>query len=249
MKHLRLLAHFARIFLVLSSAPKPSWATAPSHSATDALSPELVLQSVQRAYARQGDFTAHFIQTYIDKLSGRQRRETGQLWVKADGRVRFAYQTPERKDFVFDGNEAFFYEPDNAQVTVFAHFADSPVAQAMQFLWGQGEMRRLFSASSCASVDSAAALCPKPSPQEHAVRLTPRSPLPTVHHVGIIVDAASFRVRRSVVYDPLGNKTCYEFDRLTAGTPIEQKTFAFVVPDGVSVLRAPPMDKPAKKSQ
>lgn len=249
MKCVRLIGYFGLLLCVLGSAPKASWATTRIKNASNAPSPEAVLQRVQRVYAQQGDFTAQFVQIYADKLSGRQRRESGQMWVKTDGRVRFAYQIPERKDFVFDGNQAFFYEPDNAQVTVFEHFADSPVAQTMQFLWGQGDITRLFVASACPSSKSAAALCPSAAATEHVVQLTPRSPLPTVHHIALVVDAASSRVLRSVVYDPLENQTCYEFDKLAIGTPIAGKTFAFIIPSGVSVLRAPPMDKPAAQSQ
>lgn len=207
--------------------------------------PKALLDRVQKAYAAQGDFSAHFSQTYVDKLSGRHRDESGQMWVKADGRVRFAYQVPEPKDFVFDGNQAYFYEPDNAQVTVFEHFADSPVAQAMQFLWGQGDVSRLFAASACPAAHEGSELCPTPAAGETSIQLTPRSPLPTVHHVALVVEVASAQVLRSVVYDPLDNQTRYSFDKLTSNKPIAAKTFAFEIPNGVSVLRAPPMDKPA----
>ncbi|MEK7704525.1 MAG: outer membrane lipoprotein carrier protein LolA, partial [Myxococcota bacterium] len=68
------------------------------------------------AYKRGGDFSADFTQTYTDKLRGKSRTESGNLWVKADGRVRWSYTKPESKDFVFDGQQAYFYEPENAQV-------------------------------------------------------------------------------------------------------------------------------------
>ena len=44
---------------------------------------------------------------------------------------RWSYLDPVPKDFVFTGERAFFYEPDNAQVTVFEQFKDSPHADLM----------------------------------------------------------------------------------------------------------------------
>jgi outer membrane lipoprotein-sorting protein len=245
MKPTRLGVRLWAFVCVLVCIPVIGRAAPPAKAGAASLTPDAVLQQVQKAYAKQGDFTAHFAQSYIDKLSGRHRDESGQMWVKADGRVRFAYQKPEPKDFVFDGNQAFFYEPDNAQVTVFEQFADSPIAQAMQFLWGQGQISQLFAASVCPPRAGDKELCPPAAAGELVVQLVPRSPLPTVHHVALVVDAASWRVVRSVVYDPLENQTIYRFDKLSAGEPIAAKTFAFEIPSGVSVLRAPPMDKAA----
>ena len=70
------------------------------------------------------------------------------LWAKPDGRVRWSYLDPVRKDFVFDGEAAYFYEPENAQVTVFERFQDSPLANAVQFLWGQGDIEATFDVGS-----------------------------------------------------------------------------------------------------
>lgn len=209
-------------------------------SASVAPTPQALLAQVQRAYAQQGDFQAQFTQAYVDALSGRSRQERGKMWVKADGRVRFAYQTPEAKDFVFDGNTAYFYEPANAQVTLFEHFADSPMAQAMQFLWGQGALSRLFDVAACPADRATAPACPNVEPGEQVVVLRPRQPLPTVEHVALVVDAQGTRVRRSIVYDALHNQTRYTFDDVQFGQAIDAARFTFVIPSGVSVLRAPP---------
>lgn len=199
--------------------------------------PDQLVAQVQAAYHKGGDMTATFTQTYSDKLRGKKRVETGNLWVKTDGRVRWSYASPVRKDFVFDGTTAYFYEPDNAQVTVFERFGDSPIANAMQFLWGQGELRKSFEVQAC---DTS---CAEPSqagakPGEVAVRMVPKEGIAAVDHAVLWVDEKAQRVRRSLVYDPLGNVTEYQFSEVKLGTPIDGAKFAFTVPQGVSLLKA-----------
>jgi outer membrane lipoprotein-sorting protein len=237
-----MLSRSAPIKRLLGCALACSFAAAwPPRLAAAQPTPQTLLAQVQRAYADGGDFEARFTQTHLDALSGRSRQESGQMWVKADGRVRFAYRAPEPKDFVFDGNTAYFYEPQNAQVTIFEHFADSPAAQAMQFLWGQGSLTQLFDVATCTPPTAEVPeVCPEVGPHEQAVQLRPRQQLPTVEHVALVIDTQAHRVRRSVVYDPLHNQTRYAFEELRFVAPLAANRFAFTIPSGVSVLRAPP---------
>ncbi|MEO1174531.1 MAG: outer-membrane lipoprotein carrier protein LolA, partial [Myxococcota bacterium] len=152
-------------------------------------------------------------------------------WAKTDGRVRWSYRAPTRKDFVYTGRAAYFYEPENAQVTVFESFEDSPLANAIRFLWGQGSILETFNVSACD------AKC-RPSEKTHtSVLLKPKEALPSVERIQLTVDGDG-RVRRSVVFDPIGNRTEYRFDEVRFGTPVADKKFAFTVPDGVSIIRA-----------
>lgn len=199
---------------------------------TAPLDPTAVVARVGATYRAGGDMTARFTQTYTDKLRGKSRVESGQMWVKKDGRVRWSYQAPEQKDFVFDGRVAFFYEPENTQVTIFEHFKDSPIAQALQFLWGQGEVEKVFAIGPCQKD------CPAPEPHVMAVQLTPKEPLPTVHHVVMRIDTAAYLVQASTVVDPLGNTNVYAFNQPQFGAKLDNAKFDFTPPTGVSILRA-----------
>lgn len=205
------------------------------------LDPAAVVARVGATYRAGGDMTAQFTQTYTDKLRGKTRVESGQMWVKKDGRVRWSYQQPEHKDFVFDGNVAYFYEPDNAQVTLFEHFKDSPIAQALQFLWGQGEVQKIFTIGPCEKD------CPTDlEGKAIAVQLTPKRALPSVNHVVMRIDANAYVVQSSTVVDPLGNKNVYAFSKAQFGAKLDDAKFDFTPPTGVSILRAPDMSGPAE---
>ncbi len=196
-----------------------------------AASPDATIARVQQTYQR-GDLCAAFEQTYVEKLRGKKRVESGRLWAKRDGRVRWTYEKPVHKDFVYDGKKAWFYEPDNAQVTEFEKFEQSPLWGAVRFLWGQGKLSDTFDISSCT------ANCPKAEPGTELVTLTPKKPVAAIDHVVLEIDPASGLVRRSVAYDALGNRTEYAFSDVQIGCNVPAKKLDFEVPKGVSVVRA-----------
>lgn len=191
---------------------------------------EATLARVQASYAK-GDLCAAFEQTYVEKLRGREKVESGRLWAKRDGRVRWTYQKPAHKDFVYDGKKAWFYEPENNQVTEFDSFEDSPLWNALRFLWGQGRLTDTFAVSACTSG------CPPVAPTSALVMLTPKTPLAAVDKVFLEIDPGAARVRRSVVYDTLGNRTEYAFTDVTIGCEVKAGKFVFERPPNVNVIR------------
>ena len=196
------------------------------------VSPTEAVAQLQATYKNVGDMTAKFEQVYIDKLRGKKHAEQGSLWMKTDGRVRWSYSQPERKDFIFDGKVAYFYEPENAQVTVFEHFEESPLAHALHYLWGQGDIAKTFEVGPCKGI------CPQPNPGDAVFQMTPRNALPSVDHIVLCIDGKTQRVRESVVFDPLGNRTEYRFSEVQFGGHINAQKFDFTIPAGVSVLKA-----------
>ena len=199
---------------------------------------EQVVARVQETYALRRDITANFTQTFIDNLSGTRRVEAGTLWAQSNGKVRWSYHSPVRKDFIYDGATAYFYEPDNAQVTVFERFEDSQLSSVVRFLWGQGDLMSTFDISPCD------AQCSVGLEHELLLALKPKQAIPSIQRVVLAVDVRTARIGRSVVYDPLGNSTEYALSDLRFDMAIDDKKFDFKVPDGVSVLRAAMAGRP-----
>jgi outer membrane lipoprotein carrier protein len=207
------------------STPAPAQHTlAPSREA------EGLLGRVQDTYRNGGDLTATFSQTYIDRLRPIGRTESGRLWAKKDGRARWRYEVPEVKEFVFDGKRAYFYEPENAQVTIFDNFVDSPVWDALRFVWGQGEIGHAFRAEDCRS-------CQIGQRKSLVVALWPKEPLANIDHLWLGIDPTALTVCGAIVFDPLGNRTEYAFEEIKFGAKLPDAKFVFTIPKGVSVLR------------
>jgi outer membrane lipoprotein carrier protein len=207
--------------------------------AAAAPTPEIVVQNVKAAYDKAGDIEAAFTQTYFEKLRGKTRTESGHLWATKDGRVRWEYREPVPKYFVFDGKDAFFYEPENAQVTEFEKFEDSDLSNALRFLLGRGDLAKRFEVRACEKG------C-ETTGGELVVALWPREKLPGVDHIHFKVDAKTWRVNESIVFDPLGNRTEYRFSGVIFGAKIPKEMFTFKVPEGVQRLKAT-IGGPAKK--
>lgn len=187
---------------------------------------------VQATYDSQSDISAEFTQSYMDSLRGTTREESGRLWAKQDGRVRWTYMKPVRKDFVYTGTAAYFYEPESAQVTVFEDFKQSQLSQALRFLWGQGELQSSFEIQACETE------CKRATAAQKVLVLWPKVPIATVDKILLVVDSDSASVVRSVVIDPLGNETKYKLTNFDKTKLVDERLFDFQVPEGVSVLKA-----------
>jgi outer membrane lipoprotein carrier protein len=53
--------------------------------------------------------------TEVYRGSGMERTETGTLWLKKPGKMRWEYRSPREKLFVSDGKDAWFYVPADRQ--------------------------------------------------------------------------------------------------------------------------------------
>lgn len=203
------------------------------------LSPEAVLQSVRAKHQLSEDISYTFSQTWVDELRGSRSPETGTILVKKDGRFRWAYQQPERKDFIFDGTRAWLYEPSKSQATEFEGFASSAASQALQFLWGRGQLDTLFNLDWCTEA------CPKGDNQK-LLELRPKKPLATLERMVVQIDATTYQILGAVSYDPMGNQTVYSLSKPVLGNVHKESWFEFQVPKGVNVIRVNMAGTPAK---
>ena len=192
--------------------------------------PGALLTRVQKTY-RGKSVQADFCQIYTDAVVGQRPAERGTLQASGDGRVRFDYVTPTAKHFVFDGNTAYFFEPEAAQVTIMEQFADGPAARTMALLWGEGALSSTFQSAWCSHK------CPSTAAHQRALTLTPLAPMAGVERIDLVVNVKSFEVEATVLTDPLGNQTRYQLTHRLLGKPLGGKPFEFAVPEGVSVLR------------
>jgi outer membrane lipoprotein carrier protein len=82
--------------------------------ATAAPSVNSMARSVDEHYNRLRTLRADFTEIY--RGSGIERSESGTLWLKKPGKMRWEYRSPEEKLFVGDGKTAWLYLPAEKQV-------------------------------------------------------------------------------------------------------------------------------------
>ena len=190
---------------------------------------------VTAAYRTGGDLQANFVQAYTDAVRHKTRTEKGILRVKKDGRLRWTYTGEEKKEFIFDGKSAYFFEPDSSQVTIFENFSRSPLFGALQFLWGGTKLSKDFQVRLAGPGDD----CPLAQGGQSVLRLQPNQSLPAVSHVCLVVAQKEARVVSAQICDTLGNVTTYSFLDLRFGAALAEAQFTFAIAEGVHVLYAP----------
>lgn len=72
-----------------------------------------IAAAVDDHYNHLRSLEAQFTELY--QGAGMTRTESGILWLKKPGKMRWEYRSPREKLFVSDGKEAWFYVPDDRQ--------------------------------------------------------------------------------------------------------------------------------------
>src|SRR5437667_9984056 len=84
----------------------------------------------------QADFTE------IYQGSGIERTESGTLWLKKPGKMRWEYRSPEEKLFVGDGKDAWLYLPAEKQVHKSSMRKLEDLRSPLAFLLGKTKLEK-----------------------------------------------------------------------------------------------------------
>ena len=214
-----LLASFA--FAGVRSAPFPAY--------QPDLSP--LIDGLQRKYSHMQGLGADFVQLYSG-ADGRVIRETGQLLLKLPGKARWGYASPERKVFVSDGKNVFFYVYGEKNATV------SPIKETVDpqipflFLLGRGNLRRDFSRIELATGE------PAIGAGNQMLRLFPKRAPEEFKQLLVEVAPASFEVRRMVIFERSGARMDFLLSNVRENYVAPENHFQFTLPPGVILKRA-----------
>ena len=191
-----------------------------------------IADRVDRHYNTLATREADFTETFAG--GGVSRSESGKLWLKRPGRMRWEYRQPREKLFVTDGKQAWFYVPGERQArrTPLKQLDDlrSPLA----YLLGRTQLEKEFKGLSLASD-----LKPETTGNQ-VLRGVPR------HMAGVtqvvLEVAPDGRFSRIVVEGEDGSKTGFRFTNQRENAPIPDTRFRFAPPPGVETLEAEQLD-------
>lgn len=185
-------------------------------------------RAIQTHYQQVRDFTATFEQAYVGGALKRRTVETGVVAIRKPGRMRWDYETPEKKLFIADGTRMYFYVPADKQVRISAMPDAGRVPTPILFLAGRGDLLRDF------SVDEV------PSPAgvtgTRALRLRPVRQEQEYETLTLVVDAASLAWRQLIVVDGQGGTSTFTFTNLRENVGVPDSRFVFSMPKGVDVV-------------
>jgi len=99
-----------------------------------------VAAAVDAHYNHLRTLEAEFTEVY--RGSGVERTESGTLWLKKPGKMRWEYRSPREKLFVSDGRDAWFYVPDDRQARKTAAKKLEDVRSPLAFLLGKTKLEK-----------------------------------------------------------------------------------------------------------
>jgi outer membrane lipoprotein carrier protein len=181
---------------------------------------------LQKRYESIRDFTAEFAQTYRGVLLRKAATERGSVLVKKPNRIRFSYQSPERKEFVSNGTvfRSYFAEDHAGNESPLPK--DDEVSTAMLFLAGRGNLVRDFTASIAAGA---------PAGEWH-LGLVPKSRQADFETLTLFLDARTLALVGFVTTDDQGTNTI-RFSKLKENTGLSDGAFEFRFPKGTVISR------------
>ena len=190
--------------------------------------PSAVARAVQQRYDTVSDFSADFVHAYQGGVLRKEAIERGKVVIKKPARMRWTYESPERKVFVADGNRIYSYMPEDKQVIISPVPADDEATTPALFLSGKGNLTRDFTAAFSAT--------PDPQPGTVTLTLTPKRREPEYEWLALVVDRGTWRLRKLVTADAQGGRSTFTFTNVRENAGVSEREFRFNIPKGVDVV-------------
>jgi outer membrane lipoprotein carrier protein len=197
--------------------------------ATAAPAPDVhaIAQAVDERYNRLHTLQAEFTEIY--RGAGMERTESGTLWLKKPGKMRWEYRSPRDKLFLSDGKDAWFYVPGERQVRRTAVKKLDDLRSPLAFLLGKTKLEKELQGLS---------LAPDVAPStagDVVLRGVPKSLADRVSQVLLEITPEHW-ISRILIEEVDGSVTEYRFTGQRENVPVADQRFQFAVPDGVEVI-------------
>lgn len=209
-----------------AAAPVAS-SSAPARTAAPSLSADEVAQRVQDHYNQVRDFSAEFTQEYRSASLASTRTSTGRVFFKKPGKMRWDYRGADERYLISDGSQLWVYEPQFAQYYA-ESLTDSQLPSALRFLMGEGNLAEDFNIR-----------VREQNAQTITLELVPKVRSSQFARLRFIVDATTFEVKETTVYDTLGNTNRLIFSNTRQNSGLPDSGFTFTPPAGARRVEAP----------
>lgn len=186
-----------------------------------------VANAVDAHYNHLQTLQIEFTETY--RGDGTARAESGTLWLKKPGKMRWEYRSPREKLFVSDGKNAWFYVPGDRQVRKTPVRKLDDLRSPLAFLLGKTKLEKELDQLSMAP-DIAPAVA-----GDTVLRGIPKAMADRVSQV-ILEVAPDNWFRRIVVEEVDGSQTEFTFRDPKENVQIADSQFKFAPPAGVETI-------------
>lgn len=199
--------------LLLLSVPATGQATAV----------KAIAAAVDEHYNHLKSLEAEFTEIY--RGAGMERTESGTLWLKKPGKMRWEYRSPKEKLFVSDGRDAWFYVPEDRQARKTPARKLEDLRSPLAFLLGKTKLEKELQGLS---------LAPDLSPLaagDVVLRGVPRGLDDRLSDIVLEV-TPDHEIARLILHDVDGAATEYRFSNQKEGIAVADARFEFKPPPG-----------------
>jgi outer membrane lipoprotein carrier protein len=187
---------------------------------------DALLKSVEARYNHAQSLKIDFSETYAGVGHAPAHTESGTLYLRKPGRMRWEYSTPAGKLFVSDGKDVFLYTPDQRRAEKSRLKESDDMRAPLAFLLGKLDFGREFK-----SFDS------RPEGANTWIAAVPKNPNVEYSKVEFLVDPAGEILRLNVT--GIGNaRMDFTFSNERLNAPVTEAQFKFRAPPGVDVVEA-----------
>jgi outer membrane lipoprotein carrier protein len=196
-------------------------------TASPAADVHAIAHAVDERYNHLRSLQAEFTEIY--RGAGMERTESGTLWLKKPGKMRWEYRSPREKLFLSDGKDAWFYVPGERQARRTAVKKLEDLRSPLAFLLGKTKLEKELQGLSFA---------PDVAPLaagDAVLRGVPKSLAERVSQVLLEITPEHW-ISRILIEEVDGSVTEYRFTNQRENVAVEDQRFQFAVPDGVEVI-------------
>jgi len=158
--------------------------------------------------------------------AGITRTESGTLWLRRPGKMRWEYMEPREKLFVSDGKTAFFYVPGERQARKAPLDKLDDLRSPLRYLLGKTKLKKEFDNLTARAGDQ---------PGSVIIRGVPRNMSDRVAEVSLDVNAVG-EIQRIQIDEVDGSQTEFTFSSMQENVPVEDARFRFQPPPDVELI-------------
>lgn len=183
-----------------------------------------VVSAIELRYNRLATMRSEFEQSM--EYAGRRRMvESGTLYLRRPGKMRWDYTRPKGKIAIGDGDMFRMYNPHTNQVRQVKLDETADLRAPLAFLLGRMRLKRLFGNLRIATLEGEAVLIAEG-----------RSGKEYFSRVEFAYDPDDFRLRGIKVYGRDDSINAFQFKRETLNPVLENEMFEFHPPPGAEIL-------------
>lgn len=199
-----------------------------------------VSRAVEARYHSARTLEAYFYERYSDGNGG-GAAESGTVYFSRPGRMRWEYESPEKKLFLVDGKDVWFYVPADHTASRAKLKESSDWRTPLALLVGKASLSEL-----CANLQlvesgakSADASGFKAAPGDNVLRCVPRGESDkngSATQVVYLETDPQAQLVRVVIHQPGNAVTDFRFGDWKENIPVPEAKFHFQPPPGVSIV-------------